>query len=312
MIKSRGRTYGKVTIYKQRVGDWGRPWTDAFAEGLRKHGVQTEITNTSPEKVSHSDLHVFWGMRQTKIIEHCRKFGQPFIGLDHGYTADRLDLASINLNHLNGNSQLDVSSWTNDNSRCKSHGWEIKEPSHKLGDKIIIVGQIYNDMSLQGTDIYAWAKMRAAGLEVAGHRGDIFFKPHPKEKPEATDRKYNVGVPVFEGSMEDAFKIARLFCTYSSTVGTDAWLRGLPAVAASPVSMIFREQFNENTPDNRQKWLNGMSFRQFDLTEIGNGLVWELHKDTILEKAPGEIPTMSLVDRPEIGMGVVNFDGLAT
>lgn len=290
-----------AAIYYQAEDGFGRPWTDAFTAGLRRHGVQTnmfDIKAIKSEKsgpIKDADLHVFWGMRVLRVIEHCRNSGQPIVCLDHGYTEDRQSFTSINLNNLNGRSELCVADLAHDTSRCRQHGWEIK-PQRRPGDKIIIAGQVCDDKSLDGTDPYIWANFRIAQLEATGHRGHILFKPHPLEKPISMDRKFEVRAPLFQGSMEEAYAMASIFHTYSSTVGPSAWLNGLPATAASPVSMIFKDQFAPYSEAGRQRWLNDISFRQFNLAEMSSGLAWELLGHRIIGKTPKEIPAMALID----------------
>ncbi len=290
-----------AAVYEYDDG-YGKPWVDAFSEGLVRHGVAVRNFDYHPRQVEPADMHIFWGMRSTKVIDYCHQQGQTLVCLDFGYTRDRADFASINLNYLNGKSELDVSEFSGDTSRCKMHGWEIQE-RRNLGEKVIVVGQIYDDMSLDGTDVYGWANFTIAKLEISGDRGNILFKPHPLEKPEAKDRLKGIRVPIFEGSMTDAFNLAKIFHTYSSTCGPEAWLNGLPATAASPVSMIYKDQFKPSTHANRQAWLNAISFRQFSKAEMRSGMVWELLGKRIIGKAPRGSTYASLVRRPGVQQG---------
>ncbi len=263
-------------------------WTQAFAAGLNRHGIKTKIYPYRTKKVKDADLHVFWALRADSVIEHCRKQGQPFICLDHGFTPDRKDFTAINLNHLNGKSELDVMDLAADDARARKHGWRFRERKGE-GDNIIIVGQVSGDRSLEGADIYSWANFKIAELELLGHR-QVQFKPHPREKPEAVHRAESVRAPVFKGSMEDAFKAAKLLLTYSSTAGAEAWLNGVDAWAASPMSMIYRDQFLPKTPENRQRWLNDISWRQYSKDEMRSGEAWDLLATRIIGKGPGSSP----------------------
>ncbi|NDE91120.1 MAG: hypothetical protein EB059_08320 [Alphaproteobacteria bacterium] len=114
-------------------------------------------------------------------------------------------------------------------------------------------------------------------------KDDIVFKPHPLEKVE---QREDVGVPPYEEDMETALREAKIIVTCSSTSGVDAWLRGVPATAASPISMIFKAQHEPATPENRQCWLNDISYRQFSEAEFKSGLVWELCGKQMLEAKP--------------------------
>jgi len=260
-------------------------WTDAFSEGLMRHGIRVRKLEYQPEKIESADIHVFWAMKASKVIRHCREYGQPIVCLERGYTDDRMSVTSINLNGLNGMSELDVSSFSNDNSRCQMHGWRIRERKTH-GENIIISGQVAGDASLNGIDIYDWVNAQVSALKALGLGDRILFKPHPLETAPNLHRIQNVEVEKLICSMGDAYELAKIFLTYSSTVGGDAWRYGVPALAASPTSMIYQDQFGGNTPCAKQKWLNRISFRQFNEQEFRSGDVWDLHADRIIGQAP--------------------------
>jgi len=279
-------------------------WTSAFSEGLMRHGIRVKTLNYQPEKVEDADFHVFWAMKASKVIRHCHEMGQPIVCLDRGYTDDRMYFTSINLNGLNGMSELDVSDFSQDSSRCEMHGWRIKERKI-LGENIIISGQVAGDASLGGINIYDWVDAQVSALNAAGLGDKVFFKPHPLEETEHYPRIQSVQARRLgmDCSMDDAYELARLFLTYSSTVGANAWLNGVPALAASSTSMIFRDQFGDNTPRARQEWLNRISFRQFSEEEFSSGFAWELLANRIIGKAPARkleaasLPHQPLVER---------------
>lgn len=275
-----------VAAIYEKPGTKDHAWTRAFAAGLNRHGIQTKTYPYKTDKVKDADLHVFWALRASTVMAHCHAKGQPFIVLDHGFTPDRKDFTAINLNHLNGRSELDVAAFAQDSARCAKHGWGIKPAPAAPGQGILIIGQVSGDRSLEGADIYNWANFKIAELELLGHR-NVQFKPHPREKPENLHRIEEVKAPLFKGSMEDAFAAAKVILTYSSTAGAEAWQNGVAAWAASPMSMIYREQFEPATPARRQRWLNEISYRQYNKEEMRSGEAWDILADRIIGRGPG-------------------------
>jgi hypothetical protein len=257
------------------------PFIYSFMEGLRKHNVQT-LCFDGDDIIDTADCHVFWGMRYTKIIDHCVETNTPFICLDHGYTHDRDKLVSINLNNLNGKSHLNVNIFSNDNSRCLKHGWEIKPFRSSLGAYDIVIGQIHSDKSLEGNDVYSWADFKSN--ELRRNRRLVQFKPHPKEKDGAKDWYTRVSAQPFFGDMDEVLNFANCIHTFSSNSAVHAWLEGVPATAHTPMSMIW--EYQHQSPDTRQEWLNKISWRQFTMDELSSGYVWDLHKDRILSSKP--------------------------
>lgn len=214
----------------------------ASIDGLEKHGVKIEVSPKKEGHVDPADVHIFWGMSYVEVIEHCYQTDTPFVCLDHGYTQDRGELTSINLNHLNNKSVLNVDEFAGDNSRCLKHGWTVKDPKVDRGGYDFVMGKIHDDRSLELNDVYKWAARKVEDLRI--HRRMPMFKPHPKEKEAAIHRHQEVLCASFFGSMEEALNLAERVHTFSSTAGVHALLEGIPATAYSAMSMIYSEQYN--------------------------------------------------------------------
>lgn len=268
-----------VAVYKSK-NEFIKPWLRAFVKGLQRHGYkikQRENNLTVKHLSKHgADIHLFWGLKQASgILEHCKNSGEVPICIEHGYTQDRMLFSSINSWGLNGESRLVVSD--NDNSRCLKHKWAIiSRDQSRVTDLTLIMGQVTGDMSLKGTNIYSWARDKHSYLQSQGHK-NIQFKPHPKEDP-----KYLQGfeLPLYHGTMQEAVTEARQIVTYSSTSAVDAWLNSVPATADSPVSMIYKYQ-NDSADDAKTRWLNDISFRQFNKEEFKSGYAWDLYKEQL-------------------------------
>lgn len=272
-------------------------WGSAFAAGLERHAIRTE-QHPYPQQaieVPNADFHFCWSLKHPVLLAHCRATNTPIIALDHGYTPDRrvaekatLEnqqrvVTSLNLNGLNGESEFDTSAFAQDNSRCERYGWHIT-PRKESGDTLIIIGQVTGDFSLdalEGRSIYPWVRDKIAALRTEGV-GPIVFKPHPLEDQSLIPN--NLGVPIYTGDMTAVFRDASRVVTYSSTAGVDAALRGVPATADSPVSMIHEAQNRLHDPNRAQQWLNTLSFRQFRLDEIRSGLAWAILGPQVMAK----------------------------
>ena len=269
-----------VAVYKSK-NDFIIPWLKAFSTGLKYHGYKIKERENNPTvnhlKTHGADIHLFWGLKNAQgIVEHCRQSGQLPICIEHGFTQDRMLFSSINLWGLNGESELVVPD--HDNSRCSKHNWAITpRNTGNVTDLTIIMGQVTGDMSLKGINIYDWARAKYQSLKNTS--SNIQFKPHPKEDPK---RYEDLEIPIYTGSMQAAIAEANNIVTYSSTSAVDAWLHNVPATADSPVSMVYKYQ-NDQDESAKTRWLNEISYRQFNKEEFSSGYAWDLYKEQLLK-----------------------------
>lgn len=88
-----------------------------------------------------------------------------------------------------------------------------------------------------------------------------------------------------QGSRDNLFNSldqALFVCTYSTGIGIDAILRGKPIYAESPASFVYElstpleNAVNKNfNISDRQPLLNKLSYVQWSLDEIRDGLPWK-------------------------------------
>lgn len=237
-------------------------WCSAFALGVGADILETQDKFDLIR--DNTDLVVFWSMRWDAVIQDCKRMGIPFFCLEMGYI-DRENFASVNLNGLNGRSQLQV---PNNNARCMKHGWYQKD-TKVPGNKIVIMGQMPGDRSLEGININDWAlkvheRYKSIGLHTE-------FKPHPLYRGEIPK------IPIFTG---DIHKDASYIVTYSSNSGVDAWLNGVAAIAHSEMSMLWKWQHKVGFGN---EFINDLSYRQYSLEEFRSGEAWHNLQDQILK-----------------------------
>jgi hypothetical protein len=118
------------------------------------------------------------------------------------------------------------------------------EPMRDSGDRIIF-GQFEHDKSLRGQDIYQWVDDM---LEV--YPGAEF-----REHPMMLDQND----PPQE-SFDDALDRCGLAITYSSTVGAEALIRGIPSVACHAGSWAYGVE-------DRRDWIRELSWRHWSTNE---------------------------------------------
>lgn len=271
----------RVQLYTKQAPHH-KEWLGHFADGLSKHGVEYDITGDI-HTPSIADVFVFWSMRHVTLIDYCQRNGIPFICLERGYI-DRMRFTSVNVNGLNGRSELDLKEFENNCARRSKHDWLIKPRYHK-GHEVIVMGQVPGDASLEGRDVHLWALKALRHFESCGYAP--VFKPHPLDKQYPGGNEFQ-GYPIFHGDMEAALDKAQMIITYSSNAGVDAWLNGVPAISESPVSMIYKWQTAEGLCLGLNHWLNDLSFRQYNAEEMQKGEAWEILKDRILQPSSGK------------------------
>lgn len=257
--------------------DHHKEWINAFTQGVYANGeICIEIVTQDAIGIipRDTDLVVFWSMHWPAVIAQCRKLNIPFFCLEKGYI-DRDNFTSVNINGLNGRSMLKVPT---NSIRAKKHGWRYTTPKD-IGDKMIIMGQMPSDKTLEGENIYDWAYGLYKKYENKGI--NVFFKPHPLDR-----NKMPYRMDIFEGSMQDVFKEAGLVVTYSSNSAVECWMNGVIATAHSPVSMIWKWQ-HKNQFDYIKPFINDISYRQYNLKEFESGEAWRKLKGMIKDSLQG-------------------------
>lgn len=118
------------------------------------------------------------------------------------------------------------------------------EPWRDSGDRIIF-GQLENDKSLRGADIYEWVEY----MQTVHPEAD--FREHPK--------MLDQNDPPQE-SFESAMDRCGLAITYNSTVGAEALIRGIPVEVYHPGSWAWEV-------NDRRKWIHELSWRHWTVGE---------------------------------------------
>jgi len=125
------------------------------------------------------------------------------------------------------------------------------------GGQTTIFGQVENDKALRGADIYRWVE----GCEEVLPRA--VFRPHPVtlSRPDQANQE----------SFEETLKKTHLAITYTSTVGSQAVIAGIPTIACHEGSLawdVSSHSLSEApvTPD-RELWIHRLAYRHINLNE---------------------------------------------
>ena len=156
------------------------------------------------------------------------------------------------------------------------------------GEYILVCLQLPGDASLQGSDISDWMLRICQRIRKLTDFPILIRTPQLKREFSsscitAVSNLSNVSFE--EGTRENLFPSldnALFVCTFSSGIGIDAILRGKPVYTESPASFVYEistsleDSVNRNfCLRDRQPLLNKLSYMQWSLDEIKDGLPWE-------------------------------------
>ncbi len=245
-------------------------WGKAFAEGLVRHGIEAkQVVGFDPVDC---DLAVFWGHNASKreIIAEQKEKGRHYLVMERGYFTDRFKWTSLGYNGLNG--QADFCNVNSPPDRWESHKYLMK-PWNPGKDYVLLIGQIPADSSCSHVNIQQWyveSIMKTRAIQDL----PIVYRHHPDYR----NPSIPCGIDVIGGSLEDCLKGAAYVITFSSTVGVDALLAGIPVVAVDPISMAWPlagHSVKEVPPmSDRQQWAYDLAYTQWTEQEIRSGAAW--------------------------------------
>lgn len=248
----------------------------AVADGLRAQGVAVTITTDSREARGH-DFAVCWGWRIGRALQ---QLGLHVLIAERGYLGDRFHWTSLAWDGLNGRGSFCLDEIPPlDPARRAIMVDTLKPWRGRGGDKIVIMGQVPGDESLQGRDLGPWylAQAKAASDRF---RMPVMLRPHPI----AVQRRLHVrsGVPEIAASLDETLREAAAVITFNSNSGVDALMAGVPTGATDPGSMawgiaapsIDSLRIPAPEPDGRAIWAAKVAWCQWTPQELAAGTWW--------------------------------------
>lgn len=249
------------------------PMRLAFADGLRRHGVQVDTGITPPSRI---DMVVLWGVRNIRVIAAQRRVGRNICILERGYVGDRFIWTSVSFGGgLNGRGEF--RGVRSDPARFLKHHKALLKPWRPAGGYALLIGQVPNDMSLapvQGR-LDGWYREAASVLAAMGH--EVRFRQHP-----GSVKRGRVEIipdaPAIGGTLEEALSGAGLVVTFNSNTAVESVLAGIPTVTIDPGSMAWPVTAHAldaapARPD-RERWAAELAWKQWTLDELASGECW--------------------------------------
>lgn len=234
------------------------------------------------------NIAIFYGLRGNlmNVYDAYKKEGRTAILVDLGYwnRAEGGKLSGyhkVTVNNFHPNAYFQKIK--HGDNRFKRLGVKIK-PRQTSGHSILVAG-----MSEKAAGVYNYGPQEFEEKIIKNVRGTtvrpIIYRP----KPTWLDAKPIKGT-IFsppEQSLDVALSKSALVITHHSNVAIDAILAGVPCrvlgdgvgKAVSDVNECFDKEFYFPDDEKRQQWLNDISYVQWKVEEIRNGLMWRHLKE---------------------------------
>ena len=255
----------ELTIYYPRHKIETHPFFATTAAALRERfGIEVKVGSDLPS----TKVVICWGWKKGRILRALKK---EVLVFERGYLGDRFHWTSIGWNGLNG--YADFCMPQEPEPARFDENFSLK-PWKSDGDKIIIMGQVKGDASLQKRDLTVFYANLAGRLR-AEHGLPVYYKPHPCERPGRCFRPPNVDL--YDGGLDDAMREAYLVAGFNSNALVDAVVNGVPAIALDRGAMAW-EVCGHNEKERlfpvREPWAWRLAWTQWSPEEIAAGDYW--------------------------------------
>ena len=247
-------------------------WGQAFASGLRRHGIEAEISAEEPASTGRGayDLLVVWGVRRRAAIERQKREGGQVCVLERGYIGDRFKWTSVSFGGgLNGRGEFrGVSSSP---ERFETFHGHLKQPWRRKPGYALLIGQVPGDMSLAGVggDLARWYAETTDALEDLGY--EVKFRQHPLAGHGSGE------------TLQEALSGAAICVTFNSNTGVESVLAGVPTVTMDKGSMawgVSSHSLEQTETPCRTQWAAELAWKQWSLGELQSGAAWDRMKGT--------------------------------
>lgn len=300
-----------------KVAVYGRPeftMMKAFAEGceLSGHKIVWRRDNVfTADQVEPFDVVAVPGLRGRcrDIRDAYQAKGIPVVVIDLGHLRRDLEYRQVGLNRLAW-----IPPFTCKDDRWKALGLVNRTRENKKGKYILFVGQVPDDAShgLGTNGYFKWVQETADAIREETDL-PIRFRPHPDfyvAVRSALGGIFNEVSPQ-NTPLEDDLRSARCVVTFCSTTGIEALMQGIPVVCdkSAPYSAFAHTSVRgiaDMEPPSEmdvQQFLNRMSYGQWTLKELSEGLAADFILGVVKGEVKGEAPAPPIHTKKEESHG---------
>lgn len=252
---------------------------NAMLAGILKVGDKAVMVPSNEFSSPDADVAVFYGFDQKLrgIFHAYRAAGLPVVLVDMGYFG-RLDPSkwagfhkvSVNSRHPTAYFQRR----RHDNAR--SSRFRIVQQEWRTGKSILVAGTSDKGALVDGFHPEEWERSAIAALRMHTDRPIIY-----RAKPSWLGAAPIAGA-AFEHTRNDVLLSLRdchAVVTHHSNVAVDGLINGVPAFCmegvATPLALSDLAMIESpKTEGDREQWVNDISYCQFDVREMTEGVAW--------------------------------------
>lgn len=250
----------------------------AMAEGIAKTGDQPFILSDIEYRTPEHDVAVFWGYVSSmqRVLRTYTEAGKPAIYIDFGYWGRDKENTHYKLSLNARHPTAYFRSRQHDNKRAKALGIEAQK-WRKAGSHIVVAGMGAKAAWAERLEPPgSWETRVIAQLKTLTDR-PIVYRPKPSWRDAEPLKDAAYSPP--EQPLEDVLANAHAVVTHHSNVAVDALVSGVPAFVwdgvASPMGLQDLALIETPLlPRDRESWINDISYTQFTLSEMAEGLPW--------------------------------------
>ena len=260
--------------------------SEAFLEGVKLHGDQTDVRALGEAITIDCDVAVMVGVKSKDLFQAHARAGIQLIYMDKGYARhSRTDAirgweywrVAVNGHHPTGKYRANIPG-----DRLKEIGWKFK-PWRKEGKQIVIAGssqKYHNFYDLKSpTD---WATKLVKQLNDLSPRRQIVYRPKPSWKDAEPIVNTTYSKDNGEG-IDEVLKGAHALVTHGSNACFEAMLAGVPSIilgdaVAKPISSTAIEDIEKPrlaSDEEREALLRWLAYQQWTMAEMVSGLAWK-------------------------------------
>jgi hypothetical protein len=290
-------------------GPYLRGVLEKFSEGIKKHGDSVFLEEGAYRDCDVAIIFGSWKpynmehhIIKNDIIKKCKKFiviETPLLGRKKVKEVCDDEWFRVGINGF----LADTGNFNNKN--MPDDRWSLikkelnlqVQPWKKNGAHILLALQIPGDASLKGENISKWAYESCSTIRDASDRAIIIRTPQLDRK---YDKKYmsliNEHIPnVFlqtgtKENLQPTLDQCFASVTFTSGLGIESIVSGIPNFSTNPGSFthaLGNEKLSLiETPSypNRDQWLADLSYAQWNIQEMMEGLPWAHLKPALSEE----------------------------